>query len=191
MRQAASSQQAGTPQGEAEARRAADRLKEAQQTLSGLRSQEAGGQVDDLARQAEELASRQQDFEGQMRRAYGPQSKGVTRQQAEQLAGQREGEIKDLKKLEQDMQNAVRDLMSTERKASTKLREALGDMQQAELPRDMQRNADWIRRGMGELRGDVRIHDHAGAERVAGPVETGAAGDGGGRQGRKARAGAG
>jgi FtsZ-binding cell division protein ZapB len=76
MRQAASSQQAGTPQGEAEARRAADRLKEAQQTLSGLRSQQAGGQVDDLARQAEELASRQQDFEGQMRRAYGPQSKG-------------------------------------------------------------------------------------------------------------------
>ena len=150
MRQAASSQQAGTPQGEAEARRAADRLKEAQQTLSGLRSQEAGGQVDDLARQAEELASRQQGFEGQMRRTYGPQSKGVTREQAEQLAGQKEGEIKDLKQLEQDMQNAVRDLMSTERKTSSKLREALSDMQQAELARDMQRNADWIRRGMGD-----------------------------------------
>jgi hypothetical protein len=37
MRQAASSQQAGTPQGEADARRAADRLQEAQQMLSGLR----------------------------------------------------------------------------------------------------------------------------------------------------------
>jgi len=150
MRQAASSQQAGTPQGEAEARRAADRLKEAQQTLSGLRSQEAGGKVDDLARQAEELASRQRDFEGQMRRAYGLKSQAVTRQQAEQLAGQKESEIKDLKQLEQDMQNAVRDLMATERKTSSKLREALSDMQQAELPRDMQRNADWIRQGMGE-----------------------------------------
>jgi hypothetical protein len=150
MRQAASSQQAGTPQGEAEARRAADRLKEAQQTLSGLRSQEAGGKVEDLARQAEDLARRQQDFEGQMRRAYGPKSQPVTREQAEQLAGQKEGEIQDLKQLEQDMQNAVRDLMATERKTSTKLREALSDMQQAELPRDMQRNADWIRRGMGD-----------------------------------------
>jgi len=47
--------------------------------------------MDDLARQAAELASRQQDFEGQMRRAYGPQSKDLTRQQAEQLAGQKEG----------------------------------------------------------------------------------------------------
>ncbi|MGA2266844.1 MAG: hypothetical protein ABSH44_00110 [Bryobacteraceae bacterium] len=150
MRQAASSQQAGTPQGEAQARRAADRLKEAQQMLSGLRTQQAGGQLDDLSRQAEDLARRQQDFEGRMRRAYGPQSQSVTRQQAGQLAGEKEGEIKDLKRLEQDMQNAVRDLMSTERKTSSKLREALGDMQQAELPRDMQRNADWIRRGMGE-----------------------------------------
>jgi hypothetical protein len=49
------------------------------------------------------------------------------------------------------MQNAVRDLMATEPKTSSKLRQALGDMQQAELPRDMQRNANWIRQGMGEL----------------------------------------
>ena len=47
------------------------------------------------------------------------------------------------------MQSAVRDLQSTQRKASTKMREALGEMQQTEIERDMQRNADWIRRGMG------------------------------------------
>ena len=63
MRQAASSQQAGTPQSEADARRAAERLKEAEQMLSGLRSTQSKGQVDDLARQAEELAQRQQQFE--------------------------------------------------------------------------------------------------------------------------------
>src|ERR1019366_8783116 len=55
-----------------------------------------------------------------------------------------------LKQLEQDMQNAVRDLMATQRKTSSQLREALGDMQQAELHRDMQRNADWIPQGMGD-----------------------------------------
>ena len=58
--------------------------------------------------------------------------------------------IRDSKKLEQDMQNAARDLASTERQASSKMRDALGDMQQAELARDMQRNSEWIRRGIGE-----------------------------------------
>ena len=47
------------------------------------------------------------------------------------------------------MQSAVRDLQSSQRKAATKMREALGELQQAEIQRDMQRNADWIRRGMG------------------------------------------
>ena len=64
MRNAASSQQAGTPQGEAEARRAADRLKEAQQMLAGLaQHRNPSNEVDELARQADELARRQQDFE--------------------------------------------------------------------------------------------------------------------------------
>jgi len=47
------------------------------------------------------------------------------------------------------MQSAVRDLQNTQRKAATKMREALGDLQQTEIERDMRRNADWIRRGMG------------------------------------------
>jgi len=46
--------------------------------------------VDDLARQAEELASRQQDFEGQMRRTFGPAEQGCCHpQQAEQLPAER------------------------------------------------------------------------------------------------------
>src|SRR5439155_22548031 len=61
----------------------------------------------------------------------------------------KESEIADLKKLEHQMQSAVREMQSTNRPAATKLREALGQEQQQELARDMQRNADWIRRGMG------------------------------------------
>jgi hypothetical protein len=41
-------------------------------------------------------------------------------------------------------------LASTQPKASGKLREALGQMQQQELPRDMERNGEYIRRGLGE-----------------------------------------
>ncbi|HEX9107551.1 MAG TPA: hypothetical protein VF832_09995, partial [Longimicrobiales bacterium] len=151
MRQAASSQSAGTPQSEADARRAAERLNEAEQMLSALRGNQSAGQVDNLARQAEDLARQQQEFETQLRRAFtGENRGGLTRQQGEQLAGQRQGEIRQLKQLEQGMQNAVRDLMTTQREASTKLRDTLGEMQQQEYPRDMQRNAEWIRRGMGE-----------------------------------------
>jgi hypothetical protein len=149
MRQAASSQQAGTPQGDAQARRAAERLKEAEQSLSGIRSKESTNQVEQLAQQADELVRRQQAFEGDMRKGFGPQSQGVSREQANQLASEKDGEIQDLKKLEQGMQAAVRDLQNSQRKAATKMREALGEMQQAEISRDMQRNADWIRRGMG------------------------------------------
>jgi len=86
--------------------------------LQGMRNNEANDQVGNLARQAEDLARRQQEFEGQMRKAFGPQSAGITREQAEQLAGQKEAEIKQLKSIEQGMQTAVRDLQSTQRKAA-------------------------------------------------------------------------
>jgi len=150
MRGAASSQQAGTPEGQAQARRAADHLKEIQQMAQGMRDKESNNQVESLVRQAEDLAHRQQAFEGEMRKSFGPQSEGITRDRANQLATEKEGEIQDLKRIEQGMQAAVRDLQNSQRKAATKMREALGEMQQAELPRDMQRNADWIRRGMGQ-----------------------------------------
>jgi hypothetical protein len=149
MRNAASSQQSGTPQGQAGAQRALDSLRQAQQMLQGMRSKQSNGQVDDIVRQAEDLARKQQEFEGSLRRAFG-KDEGLNRQQAGQMADQRQEQINQLKQLEQEMQNAVRDLASSQRQASTKMRDALGQMQQQELARDMQRNADWIRRGMGE-----------------------------------------
>jgi hypothetical protein len=151
MRQAASSQQAGTPQGEAEASRAAGRLRDAQQMLAGLRDAQSAGQVGDMARQADDLARRQQEFEGQMRRAFGPQGAGLDRGQAEQMAQQKESELADLKRLEQQMQNATRDLTSTQRQAAAKLREALSEVELQEVAREMERNAGWIRHGQGEV----------------------------------------
>jgi hypothetical protein len=171
MRQAASSQQAGTPQSEADARRAAEQLKQAEQTLSSMRREEAGGKLDDLAHQADDLAQRQQNFEGQLRRAvtggqsgnqgqqeeqpgpFGRRSLAggrMSQQQAQQLSDDRAKETADLKRLEQEMQNTVRDLAGSQPKASSQLREALGQAQQQELPRDMERNGQWIRQGMAD-----------------------------------------
>src|SRR5260370_33011838 len=47
------------------------------------------------------------------------------------------------------MQGAVSELENSQRKAATKMRAGLGELHQAESARDMQRNAEWIRRGMG------------------------------------------
>ena len=77
-----------------------------------------------------------------MRRAFGPQGTGVGRGQAEQMAQQKEGELNDLKRLEQQMQNSTRDLMGTQRQAATKLREALSEVEQQEVAREMERNAE-------------------------------------------------
>jgi hypothetical protein len=150
MRGAQSSQQAGSASAEANARRAAESLREAQQMLQGMRNNQSTGQVESLVQQAEDLARRQQAFEGQMRRAYGQAGQSPNQQQMQQMTGEKEAEIQDLKRLEKGMTDAVRDLQNTQRKAATKMRETLSELQQAELARDMQRNADWIKRGIGQ-----------------------------------------
>ena len=121
---------------------------------SGILASQSKNQVGDLVSQADELAKKQEDIEGQMRKQYGPQSQPMSRDQArqrdEQIAGQKDNEVADLKKLEAGMQAAARDEQATQRAASSKMREALSEIQQMEMERDMQRNADYIRRGLGE-----------------------------------------
>jgi len=149
MRNANSSMRAGSPEAQEAQRRAADRLKEAGQLIAGMKGQQAAGQVDDLTRQAGDLARQQQDLEGRMRRAFA-NDQNPGREQAGQLADDHDKELTGLKTLEQDMQNAARDLQSTERQASARMRDALGNMQQREMTRDMQRNSQWTRRGLGD-----------------------------------------
>ena len=49
--------------------------------LAGMSGKESSNQVEDLARQADDLARRQQAFEGQMRKSFGQDSPGLTREQ--------------------------------------------------------------------------------------------------------------
>ena len=105
--------QATSTQGEAEARRAAERLKEARDMMSGLRQQQSAGAVDDLAHRAEEMAGHQQEFSNKLRKAFGApgqeQGQGASREQAQQLAGEKEQMANDFQRLEADMGKAVRD----------------------------------------------------------------------------------
>jgi hypothetical protein len=145
--------QSTSTQSEAEARRAAERLKEARDLLAGLRQQHAAGSVDDLARTAQDIARRQQEFTDKMRRAFGTpgqeQGQGATRQQAEELAREKEQMADDYQRLESEMGKAVRDTAAGNRQLSSKLRDALAQAQQTEINNRMRLTADYLRRGLG------------------------------------------
>lgn len=140
-----------------DARRAADRLNEAQNLLGGMRRQETGTQMDAIAGQARQLADRQRDFEKRLRQSYGNPTNGrpqpgqpqPSREQAEKFATEKSDLLRDYQRLERDLKDATRSMASSERAAASRLRDALGEAQQNELGLRMKYSADWIRRGMG------------------------------------------
>ena len=54
----------------------------------------------------------------------------------------------DLSQLQKNLRNAARELAPTQPQASSKLRDALGGMDQTDLTNRVQRTADWLRRGV-------------------------------------------
>jgi hypothetical protein len=155
MRRAASPQPS-----EADARRAADRLREATNLLQGMRQQGASGRLDALAREAERLASEERDQANRMRTAGGgsdhkgaanpsaqEQSDAKLQEQAK-LAADRQRMADDLSRLKKEMQGAMGELGSSERSAASKLREALGDLERSELQSRLQKSAGSIRKGV-------------------------------------------
>jgi len=109
--------------------------------------------VDDLARKAEEMANRQQQFGNKLRRTFGvpgqEQGQGANRQQAEDLASEKEKMATDYQGIESEMGKAVQDTAGSNRQLSNKLRESLGQLQQNEISNRMRLTADYLRRGLG------------------------------------------
>jgi hypothetical protein len=149
MRQSTSNQREG------DAQRAAERLKDARDSLAGLRQQQAAGSVDDLARQADDIANRQQESNAKLRRAFGApgqqQAQGATRQQTEELAREKEQLANDYQRLESQMGTVVRDTQATNRQLSSKLRDALGQVQQNEINNRLRWTTDHLRREDGAV----------------------------------------
>jgi hypothetical protein len=147
--------QSTSNQSEADSRRAAERLKEARDLLAGMRQQQAAGNVDDLARQADAIASRQQESNAKLRRAFGAPGQqpgqGVSPQQTEELAREKEQLANDYQRLESQMGTAARDMAATNRPLSSKLRDALGQAQQNELNNRLRWTTDHLRRGDGAV----------------------------------------
>jgi hypothetical protein len=163
MRRATSPQQT-----QAEARRAADRLKEATDLLGSMRQQESATKVDSLAEEASRLAQEERDQSGKIQQAFG-QGPGamVGTQERKKLADDREKLANDLGGLEKNLQDTARELATDKQNAaSTKLREALGDMQQSDLRARIQRGADWMRRGIDPNANGMEPEIAAGMQRL-------------------------
>jgi hypothetical protein len=163
MRRATSPQQS-----EAEARRAADRLKEATDLLGSMRQQQSATKVDSLADEASRLTQEERDQAGRIQQSFG---QGMGSQagtaQRRKLADDREKLANDLGGLEKNLQDTARELATNNQNAaSTKLREALGDMQQSDLRARIQRGADWMRRGIDPNANGMEPEIAAGMQRL-------------------------
>ena len=155
-----------------DARKAAERLRQATDLLGGMQNQQASQKLDSLAREGDRLASEEKQQADQLKQAFGGQQ-GQSGQQGQQgqqggagaagksqsaaanktqelnhLADDRQQLGQDVARLEKQMQDAVRDLANGNRPAATKLRDALGNTQQSDLDTRIQRSTQFIRRGI-------------------------------------------
>ena len=145
---------------EADARRAADRLREAQNLLGGMQNQQSSQKLDSMAREGDQIAQQQKQQEDQLKQAFngqqggqqgggqGANGKGPSRDQLNSMAGDRQQLGQDVARLEKEMQDAARELASGNRDAATKLRDGVSGAQQSDLANRIQRSTDWIRRGI-------------------------------------------
>jgi hypothetical protein len=144
------------PQTPADARLAAQRLREASSLLAGAQSQEATDRVGSMAREADRLGGEEKDQAERVKKlkeraasaTQATQGTQSVAREIQQLASDRQRMADDLSKLEQDMRNAARELDSGQRAASDKLRSALEGVDQADLETRLQRTADWLRGGI-------------------------------------------
>jgi len=152
----------GGQQSEAEARQAVERLREAREMLAGARKEQAAEEVKDFAHRSEQLAQEQQEFENTVRHAAGSSGQDLgqgqmsmrqprnMRDQGGPLTTEQQKLLDELTKLEEDMQRSARDMAGSQPAASSKLREALGEMQQQELRLKMKWSLEYLRHGMTE-----------------------------------------
>jgi hypothetical protein len=148
--------------GEAESRRAAERLQEARDLVRGLRSQQSSEQLDEMVQQAERLADQQRDFAGRVQELFRDQPdpgpaptlrRGLSKEQfleSQRLAVEKQRMAETLARLEREMQRTARDLTGSQPAASSKVRQALGVLQDEELALRLRYNTELLRRGLGQ-----------------------------------------
>jgi hypothetical protein len=145
---------AGQGQSSEAARRAADQLRQAAGLMSSTQQQQATGKLDSLARESDRLSKEEHGQADRIRSMTGQagasnQEQYQARvQQRNKLAEDRQQLSDDLSQLEKNLRNAARELAPSQPGTASKLRDALGGMDQTDLTNRTQRSADWLRRGI-------------------------------------------
>jgi hypothetical protein len=145
------------------AQQAARRLREASNLMQGTQQHLANNKVESLAREASRI---QQEEGAQASRidklASGTRDESNTTNsgtpdldsmmskahQRDKLAGERQQLSNDLSTLQQNMRDAARSLAPNQPNVAKRLRDALTEMDDADLDNHVQRTADWLRSGI-------------------------------------------
>jgi hypothetical protein len=147
----------GPQQNQEAARQAAEQLRQAEKLLAGSQQQLASSKLGSLASEAARLQTEEraqakqidQLADQQVNRSPSDLSGMMDRLHArDRLAQQRQQLSDDLSSLQRNMRDGARSMASNEPEAAKKLRDALTEMDNADLDNHVQRTADWLRRGI-------------------------------------------
>jgi hypothetical protein len=132
----------------ADQRLAAQRLREASNALGGLQSRQDAQRLGAIANETRRLSAAQSEQRERLQRLQQRGQGGrASDRDTEQLIKDRQRMADDLASLAQNMRNAARELDAGQRAAADKLRDALKDMDDADLEPLVQRTTDRLRAG--------------------------------------------
>jgi len=131
-------------------------LKSAKDTLHSAQQQMASTRLGALSREAERISQEQRAQTERINRFAAQEqvdlasrdSMQARLQERNRLADERQQLSNDLSRLQGNLRNAARTMTYDQVEAAKKLREALTEMDDADLDNHLQRTADWLRRGI-------------------------------------------
>ena len=186
---------AGQEQSAEAARRAADQLRQAAGLMSSTQQQQATGKLDSLSRESDRLSKEEHAQADRIRSMTGQpgasnQEQYEARlQQRNKLAEDRQQLSDDLSQLEKNLRNAARELAPSQPQSASKLRDALGGMDQTDLTNRTQRTADWLRRGINPNANGTEEGISKGLDQLSQQVHQAQQGLGPGKPGQRSGAG--
>jgi len=178
-----------------QARRAAEQLRDATNLLGGAQKEQASGKLDSLAREAGRLSKEENAQADRIRSLATPQDEqggsspaqmASRAQDIRKLADDRQRLSDDLSHLEKGLRDTARELAPNQPDTSSKVRDALSEMDQSDLGNRVQRTADWMRRGINPNSNGTEDEIASGLKKLSDQVRQAQQGMGTGRdsQGR-------
>jgi hypothetical protein len=191
MRRAGGQQDA--QQSSEQARQAAQQLRDATNLLGGAQKDQASGKLDSLSREAGRLTKEESAQAGRIQSLASqkdddgepsPAQMASRTQELRKLTEDRQRLSDDLSHLEKGLRDTARELAPNQPGTSSKLRDALSEMDQSDLGNRVQRSADWLRRGINPNSNGTEAEIASGLKKLSDQVRQAQQGMGTGRDGQ-------